>query len=101
MVKRGQRGDAVLLRPTVMFCVPLILDWIYKEVTEQARRKSALARDLLAFSVQYRLDCINTGQVSSDQSTAVILDPVRPPRCWTCWCSALSVPCWVAGSAPS
>ena len=73
MVKRGQRGDAVLLRPTVMFCVPLILDRIYKGVTEQARRKSALARDLLAFSVQYRLDCINTGQVSSEQSTAVIL----------------------------
>ena len=30
MVKRGQRGDAVLLRPTVMFCVPLILDRVYK-----------------------------------------------------------------------
>ena len=30
MIKRGGAGDATLLRPTVMFCVPLILDRIYK-----------------------------------------------------------------------
>ena len=30
MIKRGQKGDATVLRPTIMFCVPLILDRIYK-----------------------------------------------------------------------
>ena len=30
MVKRGAKGDASILQPTVMFCVPLILDRIYK-----------------------------------------------------------------------
>merc|ERR1712155_469640 len=30
MIKRGGQGDATMLRPTVMFCVPLILDRIYK-----------------------------------------------------------------------
>ena len=30
MVKKGAMGDATLLQPTIMFCVPLILDRIYK-----------------------------------------------------------------------
>ena len=30
MVKRGAQGDATVLQPTIMFCVPLILDRIYK-----------------------------------------------------------------------
>ena len=34
MIKRGGAGDATLLRPTVMFCVPLILDRIYKVMRE-------------------------------------------------------------------
>ena len=30
MVKRGEKGDASVLKPSIMFCVPLILDRIYK-----------------------------------------------------------------------
>ena len=30
MVKRGAKGDATVLQPTILFCVPLILDRIYK-----------------------------------------------------------------------
>ena len=30
MVKRGEKGDATVLKPSIMFCVPLILDRIYK-----------------------------------------------------------------------
>ena len=26
MIKKGHRGDATVLQPTIMFCVPLILD---------------------------------------------------------------------------
>ena len=30
MIKKGAKGDASVLRPTFMACVPLILDRIYK-----------------------------------------------------------------------
>ena len=30
MVKRGEKGDATVLKPSIMFCVPLILDRVYK-----------------------------------------------------------------------
>ena len=82
MIKRGGAGDATLLRPTVMFCVPLILDRIYKVmgvmmivmmivivmmmiqgVTEQIRRKSGLLQDIVNLCIRYRLDCINRGEV--------------------------------------
>ena len=29
-MKRGEKGDATVLKPSIMFCVPLILDRIYK-----------------------------------------------------------------------
>lgn len=32
MIKKGGKGDASILRPTFMACVPLILDRIYKVV---------------------------------------------------------------------
>ena len=82
MIKRGGAGDATLLRPTVMFCVPLILDRIYKVmmimmmmmmmmmimmmlqgVTEQIRRKSGLLQDIVNLCIRYRLQCINRGEV--------------------------------------
>ena len=30
MVMRGKKGDASVLKPTFLFCVPLVLDRIYK-----------------------------------------------------------------------
>ena len=33
MVKRGCMGDATVLKPTFMACVPLILDRVYKGVS--------------------------------------------------------------------
>ena len=30
MIKRGAKGDATLLKPTVIACVPLVLERIYK-----------------------------------------------------------------------
>ena len=64
MIKRGGKGDASLLKPTVMFCVPLILDRIYKGVTEQIRRKSSLLQELVNMCIKYRLECINRGEVT-------------------------------------
>ena len=64
MIKRGGKGDASLLKPTVMFCVPLILDRIYKGVTEQIRRKSSLVQELVNMCIEYRLECINRGEIT-------------------------------------
>ena len=64
MIKRGGQGDATMLRPTVMFCVPLILDRIYKGVTEQIRRKSSFVQDLVNLCINYRLECINRGEIT-------------------------------------
>ena len=36
MIPRGGKGDASILRPTVMACVPLVLDRIYKGVKDSA-----------------------------------------------------------------
>ena len=52
MIKRGGKGDESLLKPTVMFCVPLILDRIYKGVTEQIRRKSSLVQELVNMCIE-------------------------------------------------
>ena len=32
MIKKGQKGDATILKPTVIACVPLVLERIYKGV---------------------------------------------------------------------
>jgi len=64
MIKRGAKGDATLLKPTVMFCVPLILDRIYKGVTEQIRKKSGFVQDLVNMCIEYKLKCINNGEIT-------------------------------------
>ena len=34
MIQRGAKGDATILKPTVIACVPLVLERIYKGVNE-------------------------------------------------------------------
>ena len=78
MVKRGEKGDASVLKPTIMFCVPLILDRIYKVpltlgrngetnswfqgVTDQIRRKGEVVSDILDFLIQYKIDCVKRAE---------------------------------------
>jgi long-chain acyl-CoA synthetase len=78
MVKRGAKGDATVLQPTIMVCVPLILDRIYKVwswkntvqsliisgqgVTDQIRKKGDTASGVLDFLVQYKIDCSRRGE---------------------------------------
>ena len=44
MIKRGQKGDATVLQPTVIACVPLVLERIYKGVNEVIKKKGTLDR---------------------------------------------------------
>merc|ERR1719334_1730351 len=62
MVKRGGKGDATVLRPSIMFCVPLILDRIYKGVTEQIRKKGPLVSELVDFLIEYKMECSRRGE---------------------------------------
>ena len=64
MIKKGQQGDATILRPTIMFCVPLILDRIYKGVTEQIKRKNSFVQQLVNLCIKYKLKCINNGDIT-------------------------------------
>ena len=85
MVKSGAQGDASVLQPTIMFCVPLILDKIYKVIlvqllallflkplplllvllqgiTEQIRKKGDTVSSVLDFLIQYKIQCSRRGE---------------------------------------
>jgi len=64
MVKRGHKGDASILQPTIMFCVPLILDRIFKGVTENIRKKGAFVSSLMDFCINYKLECSARGEIT-------------------------------------
>eukprot|EP00092_Neocalanus_flemingeri_P026489 GFUD01028711.1.p1 GENE.GFUD01028711.1~~GFUD01028711.1.p1 ORF type:complete len:467 (-),score=150.95 GFUD01028711.1:1201-2568(-) len=64
MVKRGHKGDASVLKPTIMFCVPLILDKIHKGVTENIRKKGDFVSALMDFCIKYKLNCTRRGEVT-------------------------------------
>jgi len=62
MVKRGAKGDASVLKPSIMFCVPLILDRVYKGITEQIRKKGVAVDNVLNFLVNYKQECLAKGE---------------------------------------
>jgi len=64
MIKRGHKGDATVLRPTIMFCVPLILDRIYKGVTENIKKKGEFVSRLMDYCIQYKLGRTRNGEVT-------------------------------------
>ncbi|KHJ99260.1 AMP-binding enzyme [Oesophagostomum dentatum] len=45
-IKRGTRGDCYALRPTLMACVPAVMDRIYKAVIEEVNSNSLLFREM-------------------------------------------------------
>ena len=54
-IKRGQKGDATLLKPTIMCTVPLILDRIYKSMVEGVNKKGAGFKKFFDFCYNYKL----------------------------------------------
>lgn len=53
-IKRGQRGDAVLLKPSVLASVPLVLDRIRKGIVQKIESKGPFLAGLLNFIVDYK-----------------------------------------------
>ena len=54
-IKEGQLGDAVLLRPTIMCTVPLILDRIYKNISEGVKKKGKVFAKVFNVCYNYKL----------------------------------------------
>jgi len=61
MVPKGGQGDATKLRPTMMACVPLVLDRIYKGVHENVHKKGDFFEKLFDFCVKYKQDAAAKG----------------------------------------
>ena len=54
-VKAGVKGDANLLRPTLMCAVPLILERIYKSIVDTMRRQGWAVEELFHYFVNYKM----------------------------------------------
>jgi len=54
-VKNGSKGDANVLRPTLMCAVPLILERIYKSIVDTMRRQGWAAEELFHYFVAYKM----------------------------------------------
>ena len=54
MIKQGYRGDATLLKPTVMLTVPLMLDRITKAIKEKIKNGSPIAQKFFYWAYEYR-----------------------------------------------
>lgn len=53
-VKKGQRGDAVILKPSVIAAVPLVLDRIRKGIVQKIESKGPFLAGLFNFIVDYK-----------------------------------------------
>jgi len=62
MIQKGASGDASILRPTLMACVPLVLDRIYKGVHENVKKKGDFFEKLFNFCVNYKKAASNRGE---------------------------------------
>merc|ERR1711915_402799 len=61
-IQKGASGDASILRPTMMACVPLVLDRIYKGVHENVKKKGDFFEKLFDFCVKYKIAAANRGE---------------------------------------
>lgn len=53
-IRRGQRGDAILLKPTFLASVPLVLDRIRKGIVQKIESKGPFLAGLFNFIVDYK-----------------------------------------------
>jgi len=51
----GSKGDAVVLAPTLMCCVPLILERIYKSMVDTMKRQGWFVEELFHYLVAYKM----------------------------------------------
>lgn len=54
-VKAGCKGDANVLRPTLMCSVPMVLERIYKSIVDTMKRQGWAAEELFEYLMQYKM----------------------------------------------
>ena len=60
-IKEGHRGDASVLRPSVMATVPLVLERIWKNIQEKIESGPPIKRLIFYFALQYKLHWTEKG----------------------------------------
>ncbi|XP_029699642.1 long-chain-fatty-acid--CoA ligase 3a isoform X2 [Takifugu rubripes] len=60
-IKKGSRGDASVLRPTLMAAVPEIMDRIYKNVMNKVEEMNWAQRTLFLLAYNYKLEQLAKG----------------------------------------
>lgn len=60
-VSRGSKGDATVLKPTVVCVVPLVLDSIYKGIQKKVALKGKVFEEIIDFCYKYRLKWLRRG----------------------------------------
>ena len=76
MVKRGCKGDAIVLGPTVIAAVPLILDRIHKAIREKINRKGPRFQEIFEWAFNYRLEALHKGE-SAPIMDFILFRPMR------------------------
>jgi len=61
-VARGNKGDASILKPTMMCVVPLILDRIYKNIIDSVNKRGTNFQKAFEFFYRYKLYWTRNGQ---------------------------------------
>lgn len=60
-VRKGNKGDASVLKPTMMCAVPLIMDRIYKNITDSVEKKGPTFKKIFEFCFNYKLYWVKQG----------------------------------------
>jgi len=53
-IKKGEKGDCSVLKPTLMCAVPLVIDRIYKGIKENVSKQGPFMEKLLSFCYKYK-----------------------------------------------
>ena len=75
-IKRGEKGDVSLLRPTILCSVPLIMDRIQKNIREAIRRRGANFEAVFEFFYNYKLAWSRRGY-STPLLNSVMFDKLK------------------------
>ena len=62
MVKKGFKGDASVMKPTIMAAVPLILERVYKTIKDTLAKRGPGFEKLFNFCYKYRLEANLRGE---------------------------------------
>jgi len=60
-VKQGCKGDATVLKPTVIVSVPLMLDRVHKGIQSKIESGPSIKKAIFDFAVQYKLEWYKKG----------------------------------------